>query len=103
MNSTLKYLATVVLCAAATNALAEPVVYLDQGDFLIALTALGYTHVQEGFEDYPAWGKAEEGLLVAIGGWLDTNTPYASIGLFLGVYPNNELILAKHVHRRKAG
>ena len=36
-------------------------------------------------------GTAEDGQLVAIGGWLDTNTPYASIGLFLGHYPNNEI------------
>jgi hypothetical protein len=34
-------------------------------------------------------GAAENGLIYAIGGYLDTNTPYAKLGLFLGVYPEN--------------
>jgi len=34
-------------------------------------------------------------MLVAIGGWIDTNTPFASIGLYLGDYPNNEVVFGE--------
>jgi len=145
---------------AAMEAMAEPVVYLDQGEFLDALEGLGYSALHEGFEDDATWGevrglaqaapavssqelnwtsnfpggnittgegpamtgqygffayphgsyaspepgadclqpgecgdgfrgRAEDSVLIAIGGWLDTNTPFAKIGLFLGQYPEN--------------
>lgn len=32
-------------------------------------------------------GAASRGVLVAIGGWIKTNTPYAKLGLFLGQFP----------------
>lgn len=34
-------------------------------------------------------GRAAKGLIYAIGGWIDTNTPYAKLGLFIGEYPDN--------------
>jgi len=34
-------------------------------------------------------GRAEGAMLIAIGGWVDTNTPFAKLGLFLGDYPDN--------------
>ena len=34
-------------------------------------------------------GRAVDGLIYAIGGWVDTNTPYAKIGMFIGEYPDN--------------
>ena len=34
-------------------------------------------------------GKAANGILYAIGGWVETNTPFAKLGLFLGEYPDN--------------
>lgn len=34
-------------------------------------------------------GSTLEGPLVAIGGWVETNTPFAKLGLFLGNYPDN--------------
>lgn len=33
-------------------------------------------------------GAALEGMLIAIGGWIKTNTPYAKLGLYLGQYPD---------------
>jgi len=36
-------------------------------------------------------GEAVEGELIAIGGWIDTNIPFAELGLFLGEYPLNEV------------
>lgn len=36
-------------------------------------------------------GRAADGLIYAIGGWVETNTPFAKIGLFLGEYPDNEV------------
>jgi len=36
-------------------------------------------------------GRADDGLLYAIGGWVDTNTPFAKLGLFLGEYPDNPI------------
>lgn len=150
------------LCSVAASALAEPIVFLDQAEFLAALSNLGFTHRHEGFENNAVWGnvrgldqavalvtsqgliwtsnnltskittgegpartgqfgffsyphgsyanpdpdtdclvpgqcgdgfrgRVEDGMLVAIGGWVDTNTPYASIGLFLGEYPHNAI------------
>ena len=34
-------------------------------------------------------GRADGAILIAIGGWLDTGTPFAKVGLFLGEYPDN--------------
>ncbi len=34
-------------------------------------------------------GAPDSGLMYAIGGWIDTSTPYAKLGLFLGNYPEN--------------
>jgi hypothetical protein len=34
-------------------------------------------------------GIPDNGLMYAIGGWIDTNTPNAKLGLFLGNYPEN--------------
>jgi len=34
-------------------------------------------------------GRAVDGLIYAIGGWIDTNTPYAKLGMFIGEYPDN--------------
>jgi hypothetical protein len=34
-------------------------------------------------------GRAVGQLIYAIGGWIETNTPYAKIGLFIGDYPDN--------------
>lgn len=34
-------------------------------------------------------GRAESGTIRAIGGWVETNTPFAKIGLFIGEYPGN--------------
>jgi len=34
-------------------------------------------------------GRTDDAMLVAIGGWIDTNTPSAKIGLFQGDYPDN--------------
>ena len=34
-------------------------------------------------------GRVSEGLIYAIGGWIETNTPFAKIGLFIGEYPDN--------------
>jgi hypothetical protein len=34
-------------------------------------------------------GTAASGVLYAVGGWIETNTPIAKIGLFLDGYPNN--------------
>jgi hypothetical protein len=34
-------------------------------------------------------GRAVDGLLYAVGGWVDTNTHFAKLGLFLGEYPDN--------------
>ncbi|MEJ8567301.1 hypothetical protein [Elongatibacter sediminis] len=36
-------------------------------------------------------GVAENGILYAIGGWVETNTPYAKLGLYLGDYPTNPI------------
>ena len=36
-------------------------------------------------------GRAADRLIYAIGGWVETNTPYAKIGLFIGEYPDNEV------------
>jgi len=36
-------------------------------------------------------GRADGAMLVAIGGWIDTNTPFAKLGLFLGEYPDNPM------------
>ena len=36
-------------------------------------------------------GRADDAVLIAIGGWIDTNTPYAKLGLFLGEYPDNPM------------
>jgi len=36
-------------------------------------------------------GRADNALLYAIGGWVDTNTPPAKLGLFLGEYPDNPM------------
>jgi len=147
----------------SVNAMAAPVVYLDETAFLEDLAAAGYTVVHEGFEDDDTWGavrsslgevrsateitsqgmvwtsnflagsittgegpavtgmygfyssphgsyatpdpgsdclvpgdcgdgwrgRAADGLIYAIGGWVDTNTPYAKLGMFLGEYPDN--------------
>jgi hypothetical protein len=148
--------------------MAEPVVYLDQHEFITAVAALGYTAVHEGFESEAAWGAVrssiaggfftapeidhlgvrwaannqisgittsagpartgnwgfytrphgsykalgasclvpgecgdgwrgtaiEEGF-IAIGGWVETNTPFAKLGLYLGNYPANPLDLGE--------
>lgn len=151
-----------VASAAIPPVRAEPAVYLDESDFLDALSALDQTALHEGFEDEAAWGtvrstvpggsftapgiahqgmvwaannltseittgggpartgdwgfyslphgsysapdpgtdcfvpgdcgdgwrgSAQEGELVAIGGWITTNTPYAKLGLYLDEYP----------------
>jgi hypothetical protein len=34
---------------------------------------------------------AETGQLLALGGWIQTNTPPASLGMFIGVYPENPI------------
>lgn len=34
-------------------------------------------------------GQPVDGQLIAVGGWLRTNTPFAKVGLFLGEYPDN--------------
>jgi PKD repeat protein len=34
-------------------------------------------------------GTADSGVFIAMGGYIDTNTPYAKLGMFLGQYPNN--------------
>ena len=34
-------------------------------------------------------GEAVSGMIYGIGGWFDTNTPFAKLGMFIGVYPNN--------------
>jgi hypothetical protein len=34
-------------------------------------------------------GRAVDEMLYAVGGWVDTNTPFAKLGLFLGEYPDN--------------
>lgn len=34
-------------------------------------------------------GRVADGVIYAIGGWIDTNTPPAKIGLFIGEYPDN--------------
>jgi PKD repeat protein len=34
-------------------------------------------------------GTADSGKFIAMGGYIDTNTPYAKLGMFLGQYPNN--------------
>ncbi|MCP3964350.1 MAG: hypothetical protein GY719_41510 [bacterium] len=34
-------------------------------------------------------GSAVDGVLYGIGGWIDTNTPFAKVGLFRGTYPDN--------------
>lgn len=34
-------------------------------------------------------GRAVNGLIYAVGGWIDTNTPYAKLGMFIGEYPDN--------------
>lgn len=34
-------------------------------------------------------GTASTGVFYGIGGWIETNTPYLELGLFLGGYPNN--------------
>ena len=34
-------------------------------------------------------GTANSGVFIAMGGYVDTNTPYAKLGMFLGQYPNN--------------
>jgi hypothetical protein len=36
-------------------------------------------------------GRGVDALLYAIGGWVDTNTPFAKLGLFLGEYPDNPM------------
>ena len=36
-------------------------------------------------------GRADDGLLYAIGGWVDTGTPFAKLGLFLGEYPDMQI------------
>jgi hypothetical protein len=147
---------------------AEPVVYLDQDEFITAISGLGYNAVHEGFESDAAWGSvrssivggtftapeishrgvrwtannmisgittgegpvrtgtwgfftlphgnytdpnsdclapeecgdgwrgaAVEGEFVAIGGWVETNTPFAKLGLYLGNYPVNPVDLGE--------
>jgi len=34
-------------------------------------------------------GTADSGVFIAMGAYIDTNTPYAKLGMFLGQYPNN--------------
>ncbi|MBE9539650.1 MAG: hypothetical protein IMF06_11250, partial [Proteobacteria bacterium] len=34
-------------------------------------------------------GTADNGVFIAMGGYIDTNTPYAKLGMFLGRYPDN--------------
>lgn len=36
-------------------------------------------------------GEAVDDLIYAIGGWIETNTPYAKLGMFIGVYPDNSI------------
>lgn len=36
-------------------------------------------------------GRADGAVQIAIGGWIDTNTPPAKLGLFLGEYPDNPM------------
>ena len=154
------------LMTGVTPVWGEPVVYLDQAEFVAALSNLGYTAIHEGFEDDSDWGSVRspdvgdrftadsiiskgliwssnnpasdittghgaahsgdwgfyslphgsydftvprsdcfvpgacgdgwrgvsvEGDLVAIGGWIDTNTPFAKLGLYLGEYPQNQV------------
>jgi PKD repeat protein len=33
-------------------------------------------------------GTADNGVFIAMGGYIDTNTPYAKLGMFIGQYPN---------------
>ncbi len=40
-------------------------------------------------------GRAATGKLLGVGGWFDTNTPFAKIGLFLGEYPDNPIDLGE--------
>ena len=40
-------------------------------------------------------GSANNGVLYGIGGWFETNTPFAEMGLFIGVYPNNRVDLGE--------
>ena len=162
LKMSLRTLAALVFCTFATNALAQPVAYLDEAAFLDAIAGLCRTAIHEGFEDDATWGNvrglaqaapavssqgltwtsnnltsnittgagaaitgqygfysyahgsysnpdpgtdclipgdcgdgfrgsADAGTLVAIGGWIDTNTPFAKIGLFLGEYPDNPI------------
>jgi hypothetical protein len=155
---------SVVMLSLSSNALAAPVVYINETDFLNDLAAAGYVVIHEGFEDNADWGdvrssivdgtftkaevssqgliwtsnnqtsgittgngpartgqyglysiphgsytnpdsgadcwvpgecgdgwrgRAVDGLIYAIGGWIDTNTPYAKLGMFIGEYPDN--------------
>jgi hypothetical protein len=157
-----------LLLAAAGSAVAwaEPVVFLDQDEFVNALSVLGFSAIHEGFENDSVWGsvrstistgrftassitskgltwsannpdseittghgparqgdwgfyslphgsygntvprsicfvpgacgdgwhaRAVEGELVAMGGWIDTNTPFAKLGLYLGEHPQNKV------------
>jgi len=34
-------------------------------------------------------GTADSGVFIAVGGYIDTNTPYAKLGMFIGQYPDN--------------
>ena len=149
----------------SSQAIAEPQVYLDETSFLNELAAMGYTAVNESFEDDAAWGTvrtpakapavtsqgavwtsnnlsseittsndpaltgewvfyslphgsygkpdpgascfnpeecgdgfratAATGAFVAHGGWIDTNTPPAKLGIFLGNYPDNPVDLGE--------
>jgi hypothetical protein len=155
------------LCGPLTVS-AEPTVYLDQEQFIAAVTALGISALHEGFENEDAWGavrssivggtfsapqvchlgicwtannlisnittgagpaltdnwglyaiphgsytdpdescplpgeygdgwraSAIEGEFIAMGGWIETNTPFAKLGVYLGDYPANPVDLGE--------
>ena len=152
------FFACSILLAGIQQSLAAPVAYVNETEFLNALTSLKLTPIHEGFEDDAAWadsriaavaevshlgitwtannpdsgiktgtgpartgnygfysiphgsytshppevtcytpgecgdgwrGTSNEGLIYATGGWVETNTPFAKIGLFIGEYPEN--------------
>jgi len=166
MSGSWRFALLVLLPALAAPAVAEQLVFIDEGAFLNALTAMGYAAVHEGFENDGDWGAvrssipggnftavsvisngltwsannqsseittssgaalsgnwglyslphgsytdpdpgadcytpgecgdgwrgmALEGELIAIGGWVRTNTPYAAIGLYLSQYPDQPI------------
>jgi hypothetical protein len=82
-KSVIKTISLIFLIGINT-AVAAPVVYIDETAFLSDLGTLGYTPIYESFEDDAVWGdgwkgRSADGLIYAIGGWVDTNTPYAKI------------------------